>query len=125
MKSIGLVIDSVVPLGEIKTLIRNPDIQSVELVNGRNLVTTASLQVLGPNASYVSSSHCQAGQGSTVANMRIIPIDSHEVIDQAIGSNCTLSGGTRKKIRSRSRRRSRRSRRSRNKRTRNKRTRKR
>ena len=91
MKSIGLDANYVVPLGEIKTLIELPELQSMELIAGRNLASVASLNVLNNNST-LSAARCQAGQNSMVANMRII---------QSEGGN--VGGNKRRAIRRRTR----------------------
>ena len=78
MKSVGLVVDSLVPLNEIKTILTTPEIQACELVQNKTIETTVSLNAL-ENANdierNVSASHCQGGQGGNAVNLKIININ--------------------------------------------------
>jgi len=69
MRSIGSY--GLVSLGQINEIIQNESIKYVEMTTEpiKQLVSTASLQVTGPNPNYVGASHCQEGQGENVYNL--------------------------------------------------------
>ena len=74
-KSFGLVTDTLLDLGELKTVLTTPDIKALEIIPGRKLLTTASLDVLENNASHIGASHCQKDQDGTVCELKNIHID--------------------------------------------------
>jgi surface protein len=69
MRTIGSY--GLVSLGQINEIIQNESIRYVEMTTEpmKQLVSTASFQVTGPNPNYVSASHCQEGQGENVYNL--------------------------------------------------------
>ena len=78
MKSVGLIVDSLAPLNEIKTILTTPEIQACELVQNKTIATTVSLNALENTNDIernVSASHCQEGQGGNAVNLKIIHIN--------------------------------------------------
>jgi len=83
MRSIG--IDSgLCLLSEIKTLLTNQEIQSVEIdeTYSKKLKAIVSLSVLGPEPNYVGAMHCQKGQETVVRQLKYININA---INESIG----------------------------------------
>lgn len=68
LNSLGSTSGGLVPLGAMKTILADPSIRIVEIVTPEigEAVSTASLQMLGPNPNSLAASHCQAGQGDKI-----------------------------------------------------------
>ena len=68
LNSLGSTSGGLVLLGDIKSIIEDPSVRIIEIVTPEisNAVSTASLQILGPNPNALAASHCQAGQGDKI-----------------------------------------------------------
>jgi surface protein len=68
LNSLGSTSGGLVPLGAMKTILADPSIRIIEIATPEiaTAVSTASLQMLGPNPNALAASHCQAGQGDKI-----------------------------------------------------------
>jgi len=81
LRSIGVMQGGLVRLSQIKYILTN-NIQAVEIVKDRKIISNASLQMFGNHPDATSASHCQEGQDEFIHNMLVINIQNAGKIKQ-------------------------------------------
>ena len=106
-KTLGLTTDLLVPLSQIKTMLTN-NVRAVEIIPGEHTPYTVSLGVLTQTVNWLGASHCQAGQGGTLATLQELQntmsdtatsntATSNTTTSNTTTSNTAISGGRTKK----------------------------
>ena len=78
LNSLGSTSGGLVSLGAMKTILADPSIRIIEIATPEiaTAVSTASLQMLGPNPNAFAASHCQAGQGDKIYALKKMEIET-------------------------------------------------
>ena len=99
-KTLGLTTDLLVPLSQIKTILTN-NVRAVEIIPGEQTPFTVSLGVLNQTVNWLGASHCQAGQGGTLATLQELQNTTSDVAT----SDAAISGGRKKRTNKRTKKR--------------------